>query len=274
MSRSGGGAQAPVVSAIVSATHTAAHRKVQVEGRGGTAETVSSASMGHQPTDQQTLFAAPSSGPRLSREDALALLRDLLGRDLRALARAYGVTFERAGARNKGWAGQAVERALGLPADAQQAPDFGDWELKVVPLAARADGTLTPRETMSITMFTAADLEHQRFEDSHLFAKLRRLVVVARLYEGPDEPRSLVYDARTFDLTAPSLRAAIEADYEEIRWVARHHGLAALTARVGRYVQPRPKGDDRLADGHGFYARKALVSRMLGLADAGLEAED
>ena len=228
--------------------------------------------MAHQPTDQQTLFAPPSAGATLTREDALERLRDLLGRDLRALARAYGVTFERAGARNKGWAGQTVERALGLAADAQQAPDFGDWELKVVPLVARADGTLTPRETMSITMFTAADLERQRFEDSHLFAKLRRLVVVGRLYEGPEEARSLVYDARPFDLTDPALRAAIEADYDEVRWVARHEGLAALTARVGRYVQPRPKGDDRLADGHGFYARKALVARILGL-DEGAEAD-
>jgi DNA mismatch repair protein MutH len=218
-------------------------------------------------THQPSLFVSPSTGPRLTREAALERLRDLLGRDLRALGRAYGVTFEREGARNKGWAGQVVERCLGLAADGQQLPDFGDWELKVVPLVERKDGVLVPRETMAITMFTAADLERD-FEASHLYDKLRRLVVVARIYEGPDEARSLVYDARAFDLDAPGLLAAVAADYDEIRWVARNEGLAALTGRVGRLVQPRPKGDGRLADGHAFYARKGFVARMLGLEGA------
>lgn len=210
---------------------------------------------GNTPTDRATL----------TRGDALALVAVLVGRDLRALAPLYGVTFERDGQRNKGWAGHVVERFLGLPADALQRPDFGDWELKVVPLFERADGVLVPRETMAITMFNDQDLQSQSFEASHLLEKLRRQIVVSRLYLGPEEPRSLVLGCVAFDLSDPALYAAIAADYEEIRWVARTQGLAALTGHIGQWVQPRPKGEGHGRGGHGFYARKALIARMLGL---------
>lgn len=210
--------------------------------------------------------------PPLPRAEALRRLGELVGRDLRALAPLLGVTFERAGQRNKGWAGHVVERALGLPPDALQRPDFGDWELKVVPLHARADGVLVAKETMAITMFNETDLDTQDFAASHLLAKLQRLVVVSRLYLGPEEPRSVVLGAVPFDLTDERLRADIEADYEEIRWAARTQGLAALTAHIGRWVQPRPKGMGHGRGGHGFYARKNLLGRILGLDAASAEA--
>jgi len=216
--------------------------------------------------EQLSLTGTQAFGPELSRAEARARLDELVGRDLRALAALYGVTFERAGQRNKGWAGQVVERFLGMAPDARQRPDFGDWELKVVPLVERMDGRLVPRETMAVTMFDDADLQSLEFEDSHLLAKLRCLVVVARLYIGPAESRSVVLGHAAFDLGDAALVADIRADYEEIRWVARTHGLAALTGHIGRFIQPRPKGEGHGRGGHGFYARKALVARMLGLS--------
>ncbi len=210
-----------------------------------------------------------ASGRRLTRADALDRLATLVGVDLRPLADRYGVTVWRDGRRNKGWAGMVVERYLGLAANGTQAPDFGDWELKVVPLIERLDARLVPRETMAVTMFDDADLQSLEFEDSHLLAKLRRLVVVARLYVGPAEPRSVVLGHAAFDLGDAALVADIRADYEEIRWVARTHGLAALTGHIGRFIQPRPKGEGHGRGGHGFYARKALVARMLGLSGEG-----
>ena len=90
-------------------------------------------------------------------------------------------------------------------------------------------------------------------------------MVVARVYEDAREARSVVAAVAPFDLDDPSLFADIEEDYEEIRWCVREHGVAALHGGIGRWVQPRPKGDARRA-GVGFYARKPLVMRMLGLA--------
>lgn len=216
---------------------------------------------------EQLTLPSESAGPTtLTRQAALQRLETLVGRDLRALAPLYGVTFEREGQRNKGWAGHVVERFLGLPPDALQRPDFGDWELKVVPLFERMDGVLVPRETMAITMFNEQDLESQTFEGSHLLEKLQRQVVVSRLYLGPEELRSVVLGCVAFDLGDPTLLAGIAADYEEIRWVARTQGLAALTGHIGQWVQPRPKGEGHGRGGHGFYARKALLARILGLS--------
>lgn len=213
-------------------------------------------------SDQLDLIAAP---PPLSRADALARLDALVGEDLRPLADAYGITVWRDGRRNKGWAGQTVERHLGQRPNSAQAADFGDWELKVVPLAFTADGALRLKETMAITMFTEEDLETQAFEDSHLLDKLRRIVVVARVYEGPDEGRSLVAAVAPFDLSDPALYAQVRDDYDELRWVVRQQGAYALHGGLGRLVQPRPKGAGQLRAGHGFYARKAFVEHMLGI---------
>lgn len=218
--------------------------------------------------------------PPLRRADAVARLAALVGADLRPLADRYGVTVwtadPRTGAvrRNKGWAGQVVERFLGQRPNAEQRPDFGDWELKVVPLVFDAAGGLRLKETMAITMFTAEHLETHDFEASHLLDKLRRLVLVARVYEDATESRSLVALAAPADLGDADLYAAVRDDYEEIRWCVRDGGVFALHGGIGRWVQPRPKGGARSA-GVGFYARKRLVARLLGLpALAPAEAAD
>ena len=126
---------------------------------------------------QLELLPAP---PPLTRAEALVRLAALRGRDLRPLADSFGVTVWIDGRRNKGWAGHTVERYLGRRPDSLQAPDFGDWELKVVPLVAGADGQWRLKETMAITAFTPAELEVTEFEDSHLLEKLGHLIVVAR----------------------------------------------------------------------------------------------
>lgn len=204
------------------------------------------------------------SAAPLPRAEALARLQALVGQDLRPLADSYGITVWLGGQRNKGWAGQTVERFLGRRPDARQAPDFGDWELKVVSLVATVDGRWRLKETMAITAFTPADLEVTEFEDSHLIEKLDRLVVVGRTFEDAAESRSRVLCAAAFDLDDPHLRAAVCEDYEEIRWVVQHEGRHALNGRIGRFVHPRPRGG-KDSDLVGFYAHKALVARALGL---------
>ena len=189
----------------------------------------------------------------------------LIGQDLRPLAEHYGITVWRDGKRNKGWAGQTVERYLGNRPNSSQAADFGDWELKVVPLMLTATGGLRLKETMAVTMFTAAEIETREFEESHLLEKLQRLVVVGRTYEGPDESRSFVLAASAFDLEGSGLYAQVRDDYEEIRWMVREHGIYALSGHIGTCVQPRPKGSGNRTGGVGFYARKAFVAQMLQL---------
>lgn len=216
-----------------------------------------------RPMDQLSLLAPP---PPLARADALTRLAALVGQDLRPLADSYGVTVWLRGQRNKGWAGHTVERFLGRKPDSKQAADFGDWELKVVPLVATAEGAWRLKETMAITSFSPAALEETEFEDSHLLEKLARLVVVARTFEDEAESRSRVLRVAAFDLDDPALLQAVRDDYDEIRWVVQHEGRHALSGRIGRYVHPRPRGGKQ-SDLVGFYAHKALVARALGMGD-------
>jgi DNA mismatch repair protein MutH len=217
---------------------------------------------------QQTKFGFDSETPNLKRSDALVKLDELLGQDLRPLAGTYGITIERDGRKNKGWAGQTVEAYLGRSPNSDRGADFGEWELKVVPLVLRADGDFRVKESMAIAMFTPSELETQSFEDSHLLEKLRSLVLVARHFDEQGERMSIVVCSQPFDLADSSFYDAVKDDYEEARWVLRHQGSDGLRGGVGRYVQPRVKGGkSKSSRGHAFYARSAFVGEMLKLHD-------
>lgn len=219
-------------------------------------------------TEEQLDWLGPAEvRETLDRAGALVRLDALVGADLRPLADEYGVTVWRAGRRNKGWAGQVVERYLGLPANASPEADFGNWELKVVPLRVDRHGEVWPKETMAIAMTSAAELEAEDFEDSHVLAKLGRLVVVARVYIDATESCSPLYGAAAFDLDDPELYDQIREDYEDARWTVRQDGLHALDGHVGRLIQPRPKGPGRGSTTMGFYAKKSLVAYMLGMGE-------
>ena len=200
----------------------------------------------------------------MERAEAIQRLRSLVGQDLVAVARRFGVTVWKGGRKNKGWAGHAVERYLGLPLNSTQAPDFGEWELKVVPLERRG-GIVSVKETMAITMIQEADVPNRTFQDSHLFAKLRRMIVVARMFESQREERSLCHRIAEFDLGEQELRRQIEADYNYVQEVIRTKGFAALSGYMGDLVQPRTKGPGHGSQSRAFYARKQLVARILGI---------
>lgn len=206
----------------------------------------------------------------MERDQALLKLRELIGQDLRKLADKYGVTVWRGDRLNKGWAGHVCERHLGLPLNSSQAPNFGSWELKVVPLKRLRNGKVVLKETMAITMIDPIHVLQTEFKDSHLMTKLRRMIVCARMFETRAEESSLMVKVGTFDLTDRDLLSQIEADYETVRDTLRRlgttQGFEALTGRMGVWVQPRTKGPGHTAErSRAFYARKNLVARILGM---------
>lgn len=206
-----------------------------------------------------------SKRPVLSRDEAVRRINLLAGRDLRALADTLGVTVWKAGRKNKGWAGHTLERYLGLAQNSRQAPDFGEWDLKLVSLRRDFAGRLRVKETMAITMLEPSEVVSNRFEDSHLYDKLRRLVVVSRVYETAEDARSVLHAAAKFDLDDPVLFRAVKADYELIRATIRDKGFAALAGDLGELIQARTKGRGHGSASRAFYARTAFVARMLNL---------
>jgi len=201
----------------------------------------------------------------LPRAEALARIRLLSGTDLRPLADRYAITVWKNGRKNKGWAGQVIERYLGLPQNSLQAPDFGLWELKVVPLVRTADGALRVKESMAITMIEPTEVLADRFGDSHLYDKLRSLIVVARIFENVQDTSSILHSAAEFDLDNPAIRKQVESDYEAIREVIRTKGFDALTGDTGKYVQARTKGRGHGSTSRAFYARALFVAHILNL---------
>lgn len=206
-----------------------------------------------------------SKGLFMERHEAISRLKELEGQDLVALAERFGVTMWKGTKLNKGWAGHVIERYLGLPLNSAQSPNFGSWELKIVPLKRLKNGQIVPKETMAITMIDPVNVLEKPFEESHLLAKLRKIVVCARMFESKEENSSRLVKVGAFNLDYPVIYNRVKADYEEVRDVIKTHGFEALTGRIGKLVQPRTKGPGHGSTSRAFYARKQFVATMLDI---------
>ncbi len=204
----------------------------------------------------------------MERSDAVKRLRELEGVDLVPLAHHYRVTIWKDGKKNKGWAGHVLERYLGLPLNSAQSPNFGSWELKIVPLKRLKTGVLGVKETMAITMIDSINVSLTPFEDSHLLRKLQKAVVCARLFESQLEERSEMIRVSTFDLTDPAIYEQVKRDYNETRQCIIEHGFEQLSGSMGVLVQPRTKGAGHGSASRAFYARTLFVAQILGLHTA------
>lgn len=202
----------------------------------------------------------------MERKEAIQKLRRLEGRDLRGLAQQYKVTVWKDGKLNKGWAGHVIERYLGLPINSAQSPNFGSWELKIVPLKRLKTDVVVLKETMAITMIDPVNVLQKEFEESHLLTKLKKIVVCARMFESKEENASILVRVSTFDLDNPTVYKQVKSDYELVRDTIKNKSFNALTGRMGILVQPRTKGAGHGSTSRAFYARKIFVSHILGLS--------
>src|SRR5947208_6915348 len=201
----------------------------------------------------------------LNRHEAVRRINLLAGKDLRVMADDYKIPVWKNGHENKGWAGLVIEHYLGLPQNSRQEPDFGDWELKVVPLRKDAQGNLRVKESMAITMLEPAEVLANKFEDSHLYDKLRSMVVVSRVYESAQEQHSILHAAAEFDLANPKIHDQVVADYEAIRRQIHAGGIDSITGDLGKLVQARTKGRGHGSTSRAFYARPVFVAHILNL---------
>lgn len=200
----------------------------------------------------------------MERTEAVKLLSQLLNQDLVAVARQHGVAIFVNEKKNKGWAGHTLERYLQLPLNSSRAPNFGSWELKSTSLVYGRNGELRVKETVAITMLDPVEIVRKEFEESHLYNKLRKTLLVARIHESQLDTRSILHSIAEFDLDDPTLHSALKADYDCIREVVRNGGV--LSGRLGRYIQPRTKGAGHGSTSRAFYARKELVAHLLNIA--------
>ena len=201
----------------------------------------------------------------MERKDAIRKLKELEGMDLVALANRYDVTIWKGDKKNKGWAGHVLERYLGLPINSAQSPNFGSWELKIVPLKKLASSEIVVKETMAITMIDPYNVAKTPFEQSHLLAKLKKAIVCARLFESQNEERSIFVRVAAFDLSDKTVYEQVKRDYEETRHCILTKGFEHLTGAMGVLVQPRTKGAGHGSISRAFYARTQFVANIVGI---------
>jgi DNA mismatch repair protein MutH len=199
----------------------------------------------------------------MERSEAKEKIKLIVNQDLRILANQYNVTVFKNGKTNKGWAGHVIERYLGLPINSSQSPNFGSWELKTICLKYRKDNMLTVKETMAITMIDPYNVERTEFENSHLLAKMQKIVIVARIWESQQERKSILYATTTFDLGNTEIYNQIKADYNLVRETIIKKGFSALSGKQGVYIQPRTKGAGHGSTSRAFYARVSFLTQSI-----------
>ncbi len=202
----------------------------------------------------------------MERKEAVKKLQELVGKELHQLANEYGVTIYRNGKVNKGWAGHVFERFLELPINSAQSPNFGSWELKSIPLKTLKNGSLSFKETMAVTMIDPVNVCQKEFEDSHLLAKLKKAVVIARTVGNHVDEPSYIHSVVEFNLEG-ELYNAVKADYDLVRNVLLdpQQGFDALTGSMGQFIQPRTKGAGHGSTSRAFYARPLFLRQFINI---------
>ena len=176
----------------------------------------------------------------------------------------------------KGWVGQAIEQVLGASAGNHASPDFCGLgvELKTLPINALGK----PAESTFVTTIPLLTLHQETWLTSNCFAKLKRVLWVP--IEGC---RSLSFNCRRIGrgiLWSPSAdeEATLAKDWSFFALMIATGQLSQLDARMGDYLQVRPKasnsqslcygfdeaGDKVLTLPRGFYLRSRFTATLLG----------
>lgn len=211
------------------------------------------------------------------RSEAELLLRAeaILGRTVGEIAAEVGVAIDGGGARTKGKIGAVVERALGATGGSAAVPDFPliGVELKTIPVDARG----TPRESTYVCAFSLAEADQAEWATSWARRKLARV-----LWVPVETPLGSAIAARRIGRAVlwrptPAQEAALSADFADIMGLVGIGRVEALDARVGRYLQARPKaahgqartrafgreGEPVAATPRGLYLRARFTAAIL-----------
>ncbi len=212
------------------------------------------------------------------RFDVVRLLKEAVReRDMAELAASYGVCISKDGKINKGWVGQTLDRLTKTKDLSASKPDGPDFELKSVHVIPGRHGGWAPKETVAITMFNPKTIISETFEDSALWHKLSRLILVGHHYVGGNKASARVQFICPIDVSDPALKDAIRSFWEEIRETTINGKIAKYSSKgtSSGFVQLRTKGSGTTQstcpmtserfNSRAFYATKGFVRYVCGL---------
>jgi DNA mismatch repair protein MutH len=187
-------------------------------------------------------FSRMRVSPRAPPNDETELIaraHELAGRSVDEVARRLGVRVGGAPASTKGKVGELVERALGATGGSNATWDFPALriELKTIPI----DGRGVPRESTFVCAVSLLDAERAEWHSSWVRAKLARVLWVP-VHVRDDGTRTI----GTALLWSPSDEhdQILGGDFEEILGRIGAGDIEGISARVGRWLQLRPKAAD------------------------------
>lgn len=190
------------------------------------------------------------------------------------LAMALNLSIPEHPLQRKGWAGQAIEIALGATAGNKSLPDFAmlGIELKTLPINHLG----TPAESTFVTTIPLLTLHQQTWQTSQCFAKLKRV-----LWLPIEGDKAIPFPHRRIGrgvLWSPSKaqEAILEKDWSELTFMISSGMLTEITASMGEYLQVRPKaahgkslcygfdetGNKILTLPRGFYLRASFTKTI------------
>ncbi len=182
--------------------------------------------------------------------ELLARCRSIEGYSLRQLASHLQLVIPEHAIQRKGWAGSALEKALGTTAGNQSLPDFVELGIELKTLPIHASGK--PAESTFITSIPLLTIQEQTWETSQCWAKLRRVLWI------PIEADPLIpYAHRRIGkalLWSPSTeeQRILAQDWTDLTAMVSMGRLHELSASMGDYLQIRPKAADARAVCYGF----------------------
>lgn len=210
-----------------------------------------------------------------SEAELLARCRAIEGLSFAQLANDIGVLVPIEPAQRKGWLGVLVEKALGTTAGTKAKPDFEHLgiELKTLPINARG----TPVESTFVTSINLLTIHHEHWETSQCFSKLKHVLWLP--IEG-DERIVFAHRriGRAFLWSAMQDEEKIlKRDWTELSFMLGAGHMADVDARMGVYLQVRPKaanarsvcygfdakGNKILTLPRGFYLRSSFTEKIL-----------
>ena len=215
---------------------------------------------------------------RLPPSDETALLercREIEGLSFAALAARLCVPVPTDALRRKGWVGGVIERALGTTAGTAAKPDFHHLgiELKTLPVGARG----TPLESTFVTSINLLTIHKEVWETSQCYSKLRRV-----LWLPIEADKSILFPhrriGRGFLWSADEkVTSILSKDWHDLSFMLGRGRLADVDARMGTYLQVRPKAANARSlcygfdeEGHkiltlprGFYLRPSFTEKMM-----------
>ncbi|MEE2024901.1 DNA mismatch repair endonuclease MutH [Alkalimonas mucilaginosa] len=199
----------------------------------------------------------------------------LAGLTLGQLARQLGAAVPANLKKDKGWAGQLIEQALGASSASKAEPDFPHLgiELKTLPI----DQHGKPLESTYVCVAPLTGLTQQRWQDSWVCQKLSHVLWLPLLAE-----RSIPVAERVIGtgfLWQPDAREMqlLQQDWEELMDLITLGGIDQIRGAHGQVLQLRPKaansraltsaygtsGQPIKALPRGFYLKTAFTQQVL-----------